>query len=120
MPPPAVSPSPVAAASRHQREYDGHCGARGRVIYAMMRCRAVATAHAVTMAATGKPSVVFASEPMDEDPGWRVVEPGTLFHVDADLAITMRVVLPEPPERQLSRADLSAKEAASQHPSAAL
>ena len=53
MPPPAVSPSPVAAASRHQREYDGHCGARGRVIYAMMRCRAVATAHTVTMAATG-------------------------------------------------------------------
>jgi predicted glutamine amidotransferase len=76
--------------------------------------------HARSKHLDSKPSVVFASEPMDEDPGWRLVEPGTLVHVDADLAITIRVVLPEPPKHQLSRADLSAKEAASQHPSAAL
>jgi predicted glutamine amidotransferase len=62
-----------------------------------------------------QPCVVFASEPMDDDPGWRLLEPGTLVHVDADLAVTERVVLPEPPVNQLSRADLSATAAASQH-----
>ena len=34
------------------------------------------------------PSVVFASEPMDDDPGWRLLDPGELVHVDADLNIT--------------------------------
>jgi predicted glutamine amidotransferase len=53
------------------------------------------------------PSVVFASEPMNGDPAWRLLVPGTLVHVDADLAVTERVVLPEPPKHQLTRADLS-------------
>jgi predicted glutamine amidotransferase len=61
------------------------------------------------------PCIVFASEPMDDDPAWRVLEPGTLVHVNADLAVTERVVLPEPPKHQLTRADLSATAAASQH-----
>ncbi|MBV8928080.1 MAG: class II glutamine amidotransferase, partial [Mycobacteriaceae bacterium] len=38
------------------------------------------------------PSMVFASEPMDDDPGWRLLEPGTLVHVDAELSVTERVV----------------------------
>lgn len=61
------------------------------------------------------PCVVFASEPMDHDPAWRLIEPGTLLHVDADLAITERVALPEPPNQQLTPADLSATAATSQH-----
>ncbi|MGF2951811.1 class II glutamine amidotransferase, partial [Mycobacterium sp. THU-M116] len=32
-----------------------------------------------------RPSVVFASEPMDDDPRWQLMEPGELIHVDADL-----------------------------------
>ena len=61
------------------------------------------------------PSVVFASEPMDDDPGWRLLEPGTLVHVDADLAVTERLVLPQPPRHQLTGADLTPKASASQH-----
>jgi predicted glutamine amidotransferase len=61
------------------------------------------------------PSIVFASEPMDDDPGWRLLEPGTLVHVDADLAVTERLVLPDPPRHQLTRADLTPKASASQH-----
>ncbi|HZA09206.1 class II glutamine amidotransferase [Mycobacterium sp.] len=62
------------------------------------------------------PSLVFASEPMDDDPGWRLLDPGTLVHVDADLSVTERVVLPEPPKHQLRREDLTITAAASQHP----
>lgn len=61
-------------------------------------------------------SVVFASEPMDDDSSWRLLEPGVLVHVDAALSITQREILPEPPMHQLTLSDLSSKEAASQHP----
>lgn len=61
------------------------------------------------------PCVVFASEPMDHDPAWRLLQPGTLAHVDADLTVTERVVLPEPPKHQLTLADLSTTAATSQH-----
>jgi predicted glutamine amidotransferase len=64
-----------------------------------------------------QPSIVFASEPMDDDPGWRLLDPGALVHVGADLSVTERVVLPEPPTHQLTQADLSATAAASQHSS---
>lgn len=67
-----------------------------------------------------QPSIVFASEPMDDDPAWRLLVPGTLVHVDADLTVTERVALLEPPKHQLTRADLSPTAAASQHPASAL
>jgi predicted glutamine amidotransferase len=63
-----------------------------------------------------QPSVVFASEPMNDDPAWRLLDPGTLVHVDPGLAVTERVALPDPPQHQLTRADLSPAAAASQHP----
>ncbi len=53
------------------------------------------------------PAVVFASEPMDEDPGWRLLDPGELVHVDADLAITSRMAFPDSPRHLLARADLT-------------
>jgi glutamine amidotransferase len=52
-------------------------------------------------------SVVFATEPMDTDPGWRLLDPGELVHVDADLDITHRVEFPDPPAHLLSPAGLS-------------
>jgi glutamine amidotransferase len=61
-------------------------------------------------------SVVFASEPMDDDEKWRLLEPGVLVHVDASLSITQRELLPHPPKHQLALSDLSSKAAASQHP----
>jgi predicted glutamine amidotransferase len=62
-------------------------------------------------------SVVFASEPMDDDPRWQLLAPGELVHVDAGLRITRSVVLPDPPAHQLHRADLSAPVQRAQHTS---
>lgn len=64
-----------------------------------------------------RPSVVFASEPMDDDPRWRLLAPGELVHVDAALQISSSLVLPDPPKHQLRRADLSSAVEAAQHTS---
>ncbi len=63
-------------------------------------------------------SVVFASEPMDDDPRWSPLEPGELVHVDAALRITRSVTLPDPPTQPLRRADLSEPVRRAQHTSA--
>jgi glutamine amidotransferase len=60
-------------------------------------------------------SVVFASEPMDDDPRWRLLEPGELVHVDAGLQITRSLALPDPPRHLVRRADLSARAEQAQH-----
>jgi predicted glutamine amidotransferase len=60
------------------------------------------------------PAVVVASEPLDESPDWRLLEPGELIHVGPDLDVSSRVVLPEPPAHLLTYADLYPQEAASQ------
>ena len=61
-------------------------------------------------------AVVVASEKMDDDPGWRALEPGELLHVDPELHVTRRRALDQPPARQLTLADLDPKAAASQRP----
>jgi glutamine amidotransferase len=43
------------------------------------------------------PSVVVASEELDGEHGWRMLEPGELVHVRPDLTVESAVVLPEPP-----------------------
>lgn len=52
-----------------------------------------------------RPSVVFASEPMDDDPRWQLMEPGELIHVDADLHISRSLALPVPPRHQLAESE---------------
>ncbi|OMC35110.1 class II glutamine amidotransferase [Mycobacterium sp. GA-1841] len=64
---------------------------------------------------TSQPSVVFATEAMDDE-DWQLIAPGELVHVDAQLRIERRVVLPDPPRHLLRIEDLSATAAASQHP----
>jgi glutamine amidotransferase len=59
-------------------------------------------------------AVVFASERMDEDPGWRMLAPGELVHVDADLEVTCDVAIDGPPARPLTLEDLHPEIAASQ------
>jgi glutamine amidotransferase len=66
-----------------------------------------------------RPSVVFASERMDNDPRWRLLVPGELVHVDAALHITRDVVLPDPPRHQLHPEDLNATAHAAQHTASA-
>jgi glutamine amidotransferase len=60
------------------------------------------------------PAVVVASEPLDEDPNWRLLDPGELLHVDPTQRVTTRIALPEPPHQQLTVADLRPQAAASQ------
>jgi predicted glutamine amidotransferase len=43
------------------------------------------------------PSVVVASEELDGEQGWRMLAPGELVHVRADLTVESAVVIPEPP-----------------------
>jgi glutamine amidotransferase len=63
-----------------------------------------------------RPAVVIASEPMDDDAGWRALDPGALLHVDADLKVTVTTALPDPPAQLLTLADLDPRAAASQAP----
>ncbi|MGH3596291.1 MAG: class II glutamine amidotransferase [Mycobacterium sp.] len=65
-----------------------------------------------------RPSVVLASERMDDDPRWCLLAAGELVHVDSELQITRDVVLPDPPRHQLRDADLSSAALAAQHTSA--
>jgi glutamine amidotransferase len=62
-------------------------------------------------------AVIVATERMDEDPGWRALEPGQLLHVDRDLRVSISRPLIRPPARPLSLTDLDPKAAASQGPS---
>lgn len=63
-------------------------------------------------------SVVFASEPMDDD-AWQLLAPGELVHVDADVRLTRQLAFPDPPRHQLRHEDLTAQAASSQHSSVA-
>jgi len=60
------------------------------------------------------PSVVVASEPMDDDPGWRALQAGELLHADGALNVRVRTVLREAPAHPLTLADLDPRAAASQ------
>ncbi len=60
------------------------------------------------------PLVVVASERMDEDRRWRALRCGELIHVDANLELSSRTVLPDPPAHPLSLADLSERARSSQ------
>jgi predicted glutamine amidotransferase len=62
-----------------------------------------------------RPAVVFATEVMDDDPRWRLLDPGELVHVDASLRISRSLALPDPPRQLLRREDLSTPVEDSQH-----
>ena len=62
-----------------------------------------------------RPSVVFATERMDDDPRWSLINSGELIHVDAALKVTRRLVLPDPPVHLLLRSDLNVRAQQAQH-----
>jgi predicted glutamine amidotransferase len=83
-----------------------HASARGSV-----RVRSGDLAHL--------PAVVIATERMDEDPGWRALEPGELLHVDRQLNVTATKAVRSAPAHQLTLADLGGQAARSQAPAQA-
>ena len=64
--------------------------------------------------AAQRPVVVLASEPMDEDPGWRALESGELLHVDAELTVSSAIVLEDPPAHLLDLSTLGERGRSSQ------
>ncbi|MFE9170521.1 class II glutamine amidotransferase [Streptomyces kebangsaanensis] len=89
------------AGGQHGTRHLDHSGSHGRM-----------RVHSAGLA--GRPSVVVASERMDDNPHWRLMEAGELLHAGSDLRTTHRVVLPEPPARRLTLDDLRPDAAASQ------
>ncbi len=57
------------------------------------------------------PATVIASQPMDSNPGWRLLESGELIHIDRDLNVTSRIAVPDPPAHML---ELTKQEAVAQ------
>ena len=53
---------------------------------------------------------------MDEDPGWRLLEPGELIHVGPALVVDSTIVVDDPPARLLTLDDLQPHAAAAQAP----
>jgi len=58
-----------------------------------------------------RPATVIASQPMDTNPLWRLLEPGELIHVDPELRVTSTIAVPDPPANML---ELTAQEAVAQ------
>jgi len=75
--------------------------------------------HARSAHLAHQPSVVIASERMDNDPGWRLLDPGELLHVSSALTIESSTPFPAEPAHRLRVSDLDPAAAASQHPEAA-
>ena len=65
-----------------------------------------------SQALADRAAVVFASEQMDDDPGWRLLEPGELVHVDGDLNVSSRIDLGDPPAHPIRLEDLDPRTAA--------
>ena len=61
-----------------------------------------------------RPAVVVATEPMDDDPGWRELAQGELLHVGSDLDVTITTVVDGPPAHPLTVAELTGRAASSQ------
>ncbi|GGU38502.1 class II glutamine amidotransferase [Streptomyces lavendofoliae] len=89
------------AGGHHGDRHLDHSGAQGRM-----------RVHSAEL--TGAPAVVVASERMDDNPHWRLMEPGELLHVGADLGVTSRIAVPDRPAHELGLADLRPTAAASQ------
>jgi predicted glutamine amidotransferase len=52
--------------------------------------------------AARRPVVVVASEPLDDNPGWRALQSGELLHINSDLEVNTMIALPNPPAHPLT------------------
>lgn len=59
-------------------------------------------------------SVLVATERMDDDPAWRLLEPGELVHVGPGPRLSSSIAFPDEPRHLLKHEDLNVRTAASQ------
>jgi predicted glutamine amidotransferase len=97
-----------------QRDAGGHTGQRSLEHRSR---RGQGRIHVGSDALGDRPAVIVATEPMDEDPGWRELGSGELLHVDPQLGVGIERVVDSPPAHRLTLADLDPRAAASQQPS---
>ena len=72
--------------------------------------------HSEQMRAEHRPAVLLATEKMDTNPNWRLLDAGEVLHVDSSLNADRTFPLPEHPQHLITLADLDPAAAASQHP----
>lgn len=94
-----------------EREAGGHTGERPLDHRSQ---RGAGRIHVGSDGLGDRPAVVVATEPMDDDPGWRELGSGELLHVDANLGVHIERVMASPPAHLLTLADLDPRAAASQ------
>lgn len=70
--------------------------------------------HARSEKLSQRPCVLLASEPMDDNSGWRLLNSGELVHVRADLTVETSCPFPNQPTHLLTISDLEPGVAASQ------
>ncbi|MDK1281183.1 class II glutamine amidotransferase [Arthrobacter sp. zg-Y820] len=63
-----------------------------------------------------RPAVLLATEKMDDNPNWRLMNSGELLHIKPSLQIETSYPLPPSPRHRLTLADLNDRAAASQRP----
>lgn len=60
--------------------------------------------------------IIVATETMNSDHRWRLLQPGELIHINRSLKVRSSIVLPMPPTHLIKLEELSSVAAASQHP----
>jgi glutamine amidotransferase len=58
--------------------------------------------------------MVIASERMNTNLGWRLLESGELIHVDPDLNVTSTIAVPDPPQHMIDLTTMSTRAAIAQ------
>ncbi len=61
--------------------------------------------------------MVIASEKIDDDPAWRLLDAGELRHIGPSLGLSSSAPFPPEPRHPVRESDLDPAAAASQHPS---
>jgi glutamine amidotransferase len=56
------------------------------------------------------PATVIASERMDANPDWRLLEPGELVHVDSELRVTSTIAVSHPPVNMIDLSTMTTRE----------
>ena len=72
--------------------------------------------HSQELAEGQRPAVLLATEKMDDNPNWRLMDSGEMIHVGPGLEMESSHPLPPEPRHRLTLADLDDRAAASQHP----